>query len=81
VVAFPGEVIQIRDGSLFINGVEVDEPYLSQGADRDTTDFEPLEIQPGHVFVLGDNRRRSSDSRTWGPVPESHLVGKWIPDR
>ncbi len=80
VIGLPGDTVEIKDGGVWVNGIEFDETYL-QG---DTTDCQPQACDPvvvpeGSVFVLGDNRDHSSDSRYFGPVEISDIVGKaWI---
>lgn len=73
VVAVAGDTVQGRDGTLFVNDVEIVEPYLTQG--KLTSDFGPIHIPEDHVFVMGDNRDNSDDSRGFGPVPEDRIVG------
>ncbi|HEY7697314.1 MAG TPA: signal peptidase I [Vicinamibacteria bacterium] len=75
VVALPGETVEIRSGRVFVNDMPVDEPYVS-GANADERSFPRLEIRPGHFFVLGDNRKGSNDSRSWGLVPQRYIYGK-----
>jgi signal peptidase I len=76
VIALPGEVIEIRDGTVHIDGVPLDEPYITA---RDTSTLQRREIGEKEYFVLGDNRRSSNDSRAWGPVPEANVLGKvWV---
>lgn len=80
VVGLPGDTVEIKDGSVWVNGTQLDETYL----EGDTTDCQPRACDPvlvpeGSVFVLGDNRAHSSDSRYFGPVKISDIVGKaWI---
>ena len=73
VVALPGETVSIRHGVVFINGERLDEPYLQE---RDEDDMAPILVPPDSYFVMGDNRKGSSDSRHWGPVPVDEIVGK-----
>ena len=73
VVAIEGDTVLGRDGKLFVNEAEVEEPYLTEG--KLTSDFGPIHIPEDHVFVMGDNRDNSDDSRGFGPVPEDRIVG------
>lgn len=77
VIGLPGDTVQVKDGSVFVNGTKIDEPYLH----GDTTDCQPracdpVVVPPGHIFVLGDNRAHSSDSRYFGVVDIDSIVGK-----
>jgi signal peptidase I len=84
VVALPGETIEISDGVVTINNAPMEEPYLAP--DVVMVDFGPELVPAGHVFVMGDNRGQSSDSRVFGPVPVEDVVGRafviiWPPSR
>lgn len=85
VVGLPGEIVEIRHGVVIINGVPLHEDYLTAtGQDNDA--FPPLLLTPNHYFVLGDHRRNSNDSRSWGTVHRDFIYGKavfayWPPDR
>jgi signal peptidase I len=84
VVGLPGETISARDGRVVIDGRVVEEPYLPDGVE--TVDFGPVAIPEGHVFVLGDNRGNSADSRVIGTIDVDEIVGRaiariWPPDR
>ncbi len=74
VVALEGETVEIRSGELLVDGTVLEEPYLGGGMTGD--DFGPLRVPSGHVFVLGDNRLASRDSRVFGPVPVEDVVGR-----
>jgi signal peptidase I len=77
VVGLPGDVIQIRDGALMVNGVLAKEPYLPASY-RDNDDLAATEVKKGFYFVLGDHRRSSNDSRAWGEVPEKYIYGRAV---
>jgi signal peptidase I len=77
VVALPGDFVEIRAGVLFVNGVEVKEPYLPSRF-RDSESYPPTEVRKGYYFVLGDHRRSSNDSRSWGEVPEKYIYGRAV---
>jgi len=78
VVGLPGEDLNVENGKLYINGTLVDEPYLDSGSLSSDSMPGPVHIKEHHYFVMGDNRRNSSDSRYWGLVPEKYIYGKAI---
>ncbi|RMF35950.1 MAG: signal peptidase I [Chloroflexi bacterium] len=83
VVGLPGETVLIKEGHLYINGQRIQEPYLP--ALTGGQDYGPVEVPPLHIFVLGDNRSFSRDSRSFGPVPIENVVGRawfsyWPPE-
>jgi len=85
VVGLPGERWEERNGVVYVGGERLGEPYVAP-ARRDRRTIAPLTIEPGHYFVMGDNRSSSCDSREWGTVPKENLIGKvfatyWPPDR
>jgi signal peptidase I len=78
VVGLPGEQVNVDNGKLYIDGRPIDEPYLdSEYLSADSMPG-PVDVKAHHYFVLGDNRRNSSDSRYWGLVPEKYIYGKAI---
>ena len=74
VVALPGETVEGRDGKLFVNGRELIEPYLEPGATRGT--FAAVTVPKGTLWVMGDNRGNSADSRFFGPIKQDTVVGR-----
>ena len=85
VVGLPGERLEVRDKTVYINDTKLDEPYLG---DRNATSFPgavaldrrdnfgPVAIPSRHYFMMGDNRDNSQDSRFWGALPHEYLKGK-----
>jgi len=83
VVAVEGDTVKITNKKLFINGVEAADPHAVYKEDtvfpaevQKRDNFGPVTVPPGNIFVLGDNRDRSLDSRFWGFVPLEDLRGK-----
>jgi signal peptidase I len=85
LIGLPGEVISERDGYVYVNGKRLHEPYVKP-SERDTTTRTWARIPRDSYFFMGDNRVNSCDSRVWGPVPRSALIGPvfaiyWPPHR
>jgi signal peptidase I len=79
VIGLPGEQVTFRGGSVFINGIELDEPYIEDATRCGGNSQCDLVVEPDSVFVLGDNRENSSDSRVFGAVPVDRIIGKaWV---
>ncbi|HUG15221.1 MAG TPA: signal peptidase I [Thermomicrobiales bacterium] len=81
VVALPGERVAIRDGAVYINGERLEEEYLNGVATSwgGSLGQEEITIPEGRVFVMGDNRNNSTDSRSFGAVEIDEIIGKaWI---
>ena len=74
VMAVEGDTIEGRDGRVFVNGEAVQEDYLAQGTEIST--FGPTTIPEGQIFVMGDNRANSDDSRNFGPIDEDQVIGR-----
>ena len=73
VIGLPGETIELRAGKVYIDGVLLEEPWKINSVGGNYT---AKEIPPLHVFVMGDNRGASNDSRSFGPVPIKHILGR-----
>ena len=73
VVALENDVVEVADGVLYLNGIPQNEPFIKEPIDAD---FPAYKVPKGHVFVMGDNRNNSDDSRYWGPLPLENIVGK-----
>ncbi|MGB3202858.1 MAG: signal peptidase I [Nodosilinea sp.] len=83
LVALPGDVVEVKDGQLYINGEAKPEPYIAAKPDYQ---YGPVTVPPDSYLVLGDNRNKSFDSHYWGFLPKDHLIGRavfrfWPPDR
>jgi signal peptidase I len=76
VIGLPGETIASADGHVLIDGHVLSEPWLPPGTV--TTGIRPQRIPPGEYFVMGDNRTDSLDSRVFGPIPRSSIIGRAI---
>jgi signal peptidase I len=75
VIGLPGDTITCRGGKLIRNGQPVTEPYLDQGITTDGCQT-TTKVGPGELFVMGDNRTNSQDSRVFGPIQRSDVVGR-----
>lgn len=81
VIGLSGERLSIHDGAVYVNGERLEEPYLNGLATSwsGTLGQQELTIPEGQVYVLGDNRSNSSDSRAFGPIDIDQIVGRaWI---
>lgn len=75
VIGLPGETIEIHDGVVYINGHALKEPYIVH---KDNSSFGPYTVPKGKLFVLGDNRPASRDSRFFGAIDENTVVGRVV---
>jgi signal peptidase I len=73
VIGLPGERVTIADGRVFIDGVEIEEPYLDQETEGSGRSWL---VPPLQVFVMGDNRQASRDSRSFGPIGRDQIIGR-----
>ncbi len=80
VIGLPGERVTIKEGAVFINGVLLDEPYLSEGVRTapHNNNYADVTLDKNEYFLLGDNRTNSRDSRDIGPVTRAEIEGKLI---
>ena len=77
VIGLPGETVQIVDGRVYLNGRPLAEPYVPP-LFFDRTSHPPVIVPEDHVFVLGDHRNVSNDSRHWGVLPHDNVFGKAV---
>ena len=80
VIGLPGEYVEIKDdGKVYINDKKLDEPYLSEGVTTEGKTFRKIQVPEGYLFVMGDNRAHSTDSREFGCIPIKKIESKvWI---
>ncbi len=80
IIGVPGDTVMITAGEVYVNGIHINESYISDKTaitlSGTISENQPIVVQPDHYFVMGDNRPRSSDSREFGPIPSSSMVGQ-----
>jgi signal peptidase I len=86
LIGLPGDTVEIKDGTVSINGTPINEPYILQEPPQNNKDYGPRVLSDDEYFVLGDNRNNSSDSRSWGPIKRNDIIGKawftyWPPSK
>jgi len=74
VIGLPGDTIEGRNGQILIDGRTLNEPYVAKNSPM--SDFSARKVPSGHFFVMGDNRGNSKDSRVFGPIAKSLIVGR-----
>ena len=76
IIGLPGDTVEIRGGQLFVNNTQIEEPYLHMPNTRDEA---PSVVEAGHLYVMGDNRPASSDTRSWGQLGQNFVIGQaWL---
>jgi signal peptidase I len=83
LIGLPGDVIEVKNGQLYVNNEPQTEPYIAAKPDYQ---YGPVTVPDDAYLVLGDNRNKSFDSHYWGFLPADHLIGRavfrfWPPDR
>ena len=80
LIALGGETVEIKDGDIFVNGKRVEDPEINKIYYYNRGDYggegKVIKVPEGHVYVLGDNSGSSHDSRFWGFVPETNIIGR-----
>ena len=73
IMGEPGQILQVKNGQVYRNGMPVEEPYINEQAE---IDWGPQKIPKNSFFVMGDNRNNSNDSRFWGFLPNQNIIGR-----
>jgi len=77
-IGLPGDTVELRDGTVLINGMLLNEPYVN-GAQTSCGNYcRPFTLGPDEYFLMGDNRLNSLDSRSFGPIPATQIVGRVV---
>lgn len=81
IIGLPGDTVRVEEGKVYVNDKELSEPYLDHVTTSTfdggfLTEGQETTVPNDYIFVMGDNRPRSSDSRSFGPVSEKHVVGR-----
>lgn len=75
VVGLPGDELQTKNGSVYVNGRKLEEPYVAAGSSSTGIDT-PVVVPEGHFYMMGDNRQDSADSRVFGPIDAESVTGR-----
>ena len=78
VIGLPGDHIQIKDGSVYVNGEKLEESYISSEISTESFILNDFTVPEGYYFMMGDNRERSSDCRTLGCIQKNKLEGRVV---
>jgi signal peptidase I len=77
VVGLPGDSVEVRAGTVYVNGLRLQEGYVDAKF-RDDESYAAVDVRKGYYYVLGDHRNSSNDSRSWGEVPEKYIYGRAV---
>ena len=76
-IGVPGDVVEMRNDLVYVNGERIEEPYKNlANYIGPMSNYGPVKVPKGHLFMLGDNRHNSKDSRSWGMLDQRYLKGK-----
>lgn len=78
VIGVPGDVVEIRDRLVYVNAVQLYEPYINEPCNEYRCADRRWELGTDQYFVMGDNRNHSNDSRSFGPIDSSHIIGEAV---
>ena len=78
VIGLPGDIVQVRPDGVHLNGELIDEPYVAEPYRRSYRETAPQRVAEGHLFVMGDHRNDSLDSRVWGQLPQTLVKGRAV---
>lgn len=80
ILGVPGDILKVADGKIYLNGSELNEPYLGPAITTSPGSFlkegQEITVSTGHYITIGDNRSASSDSREWGFITREEIIGK-----
>ncbi len=83
VIGLPGETLEVRNQTVYINGKPIEEDYIKE---KPYYEYGPIKLKDDELFMMGDNRNNSADSHAWGPLPIKNIIGHavvrfWPPQR
>lgn len=80
IIGLPGDAVMVKSGQVYVNNIKLNENYISDSTNTweggYIKDGEPITVPQNYLFVMGDNRPRSSDSREFGPIPITSIIGQ-----